>query len=238
MPERLLDQPIVLHNAAREVGVAAARRALSNAPFWALLLDGDEVPDGPRVRSWWTGPAGDRVRSNVRAAHKMANHWLFLHRRLVADELEDSVLLVHSDVLASREALTHPRERDGIYLWHLTSPLGMRDLRVERRVLGDDGQPLFWHFSWVRPSAGGGEGTSGDVDGEGDGGRAALKAKCANWGHRHDRDWAALIDEAFDGIAAGRWPQRDFVHGYGLRVLDADPEPLGARLDGPDEESA
>jgi hypothetical protein len=137
----------------------------------------------------------------------MANRWAFLHPRLVAEELEDSVLIVHSDALLNRDALLHPRERDGIYMWHLTSPLGMRDLRVERRVLDGDGEPMFTHFSWVR-----------DPGGE-DRGRSALKAKCANWGHRHDRDWDALIDQAFDAIESGRWQERDFVHGYKLRLM-------------------
>ena len=224
VPEAMLSAPIMLHNAAREAGVEAARRALGFAqPFWALLLDGDEVPDGPRTRAWWQGAAGAAVRADPRAAHKMANHWLFLHPRLVAEPLEDSVLLVHSDALVGRcrEALAHPRERDGIYMWHRESPLGFGgDMRVERLVQSDDGGgPLFWHFSWVRAPQ------PGDGD---DGGRAALKAKCANWGHRHDRDWAQLIDVAFDAIEAGRWPARDFVHGYPLRLLDASPALLGA----------
>lgn len=215
--ETLLSTPVALHNMAREIGVQTARQALGGTrAFWVLMLDGDEVPDGDRFKAWWTatkaeGGSGSAVRADPRAVHKMANHWLFLHPRLVADVLEDSVLLVHSDTLLSRDALSHPRERDGIYLWHLSSPLGFRDLRVERRVLGLDGKPLFWHFSWVRPGV------------DGDRGRAALKAKCANWGHRDDCDWAALIDSAFDAMAQGTWPTHDFVHGYPLRLLDALP---------------
>jgi hypothetical protein len=220
--ERMLPTPIALHNLAREAGVAAARKALSfSRPFWALLLDGDEVPDGPCVRRWWQGAGGDAVRADPRAVHKMANHWMFMHPRLVAEELEDSVLLVHSDALLNRDALAHPRERDGIYMWHLASPLGMNDMRVERRVLSDEGAVMFWHFSWVRES-----------NDDGDGGRSALKAKCANWGHRDDRPWADLIDAAFDEIEAGRWPERDFVHGYRLRLTDAAPGVLGAAAGG------
>ena len=154
------------------------------------------------------------MRGERTVVHKMANYWMFLHPRLLAEELEDSVMLVHSDMLLNAESLRHPRERDGVYIWHQTSPLGRSDLRVERMVLGDDGAPMFWHFSWVRGSLG--------LDGGrvGEGAREAVKAKCANWGHRNDKDWPALIDEAFDGIEAGRWPQRDFVHGYPLRLLD------------------
>ena len=220
--EALMRTPIVLHNIAREAGIKTARAALGGrAPFWALFLDGDEIPDGLRVRGWWKSSAGDKVRSDIRSVHKMANHWVFMHPRLVADPLEDSVLLVHSDALLNPESLRHPRERDGIYLWHLTSMEGWRDLKVERRVLPEDGKPLFWHYSWVRPSKIG-------TDGKPDGGRSALKAKVANWGHRHDAEWNALIDTAFDRIDAGQWPDRDFVHGYPLKLLDdLSTSPLG-----------
>ena len=225
--EPMLSEPIALHNLARQTGVAAARRALGFArPFWALLLDGDEVPDGPRFRDWWRGPGGERVRSDPIAAHKLANYWMFLHPQLLAETLEDSVLLVHSDVILNRDSLAHPRERDGIYLWHASSPLGRGQLRVERTVLGDDGSPMFWHFSWVR----GFLGLPPDGAG-GDGGRAALKAKCANWGHRNDRDWASLIDDAFDAIENGRWPTEDFVHGYPLRLLGSLPSVLNQCTD-------
>lgn len=217
--DTLMRTPIALHNIAREAGVKAARAALGGrTPFWALFLDGDEVPDGVRVREWWKSSAGAKIRTDPRVVHKMANHWMFLHPRLVAEPLEDSVFLVHSDALMNPESLRHPRERDGIYLWHLTSPEGWRDLRVERRVLPDDGKPLFWHFSWVRSSRPG-------KDGKPDGGRAALKAKVANWGHRDDSDWGALIDDAFDRIDAGLWPDRDFVHGYPLKLI-AENEPF------------
>ena len=214
--EVLMRTPIVLHNISREAGVKAARGALGGrTPFWTLFLDGDEIPEGSRVRDWWASPAGDRVRSDPRTVHKMANHWLFLHPRLVADKVEDSVLLVHSDALLNPESLKHPRERDGIYLWHLTSQDGWRDLKVERRVMPADGKPLCWHSSWVRPSKIG-------ADGRPDGGRAALKAKVANWGHKDDTEWSTMIDRAFDRIETGCWPDRDFVHGYTLRLLPID----------------
>ena len=210
----LAADPTTLHNLARRAGVETARRALSSAqPFWALLLDGDEVPDGAAVERWWRGDAGARIRRDPLVAHKLANVWLFMHPRLASTELEDSVLLVHSDALVHDEALQHPRERDGIYMWNQSSPLGLNGLRVERNVLSDENEPMFWHFSWVR-----------------EGGRDALKAKCANWGHAGERDWAALIDIAFDAAEAGRWPDRDFVHNRDLRLLDRLPPFLGKHL--------
>lgn len=220
VPTSSLATPVVLHNAAREAGVAAARRWGRHEPFWALMLDGDEVPDGPAMREWWRGAGGDEARrSGSATVRKMANHWAFLSPRLVSEHAEDSVLLVHSDLL-TLESLRQQRERDGIYLWHQTSPLGNRNVRVLRDVRGADGQPMFWHFSWVRLGADGSE--------DAETCRAALKAKVANWGHRDDCDWSARIDLAFDGLdlGAGRHPQHDFVHGHPLRLLDAVPRVL------------
>lgn len=231
-----LTDPVRLHNRAREAGVHAVRsRVPHGAPWWCLLLDGDEVPSGLAFAAWWRAHE-DGV--DARCVYKMANRWAFLHPRLVADQLEDSVMLVHSNVLLNPyvQPLNHPRERDGIYLAHLSgSPLGMPGLSVQRFVGRD--APMFWHFSWVRGdpewirSEAAAPGLPGDAStglphpgaGAGAGAadaRAALKLKVRNWGHRDDRDWDALIDAAFDALELGAWPTHDFVHGYPLRVLD------------------
>lgn len=187
-----LGEPIDLHNRARAVGVAAARAALGD-DAWVLLLDGDEVPDGPKFAAWWAASRGV-VRPDT--AYKLLNYWAFLHPRLVAEPLEDSVLLVHASQLTP-SALAHEYERDGI----LMERGGAGALRVQRRVGDMQGAPMFWHYSWVRGS------------------RAALHAKVSSWGHRHDRDWKRLVDDAYDALDRGEWPARDFVHGYALRVL-------------------
>lgn len=188
-----LSDPISLHNRAREVGVTAAREALG-ADAWVLLLDGDEVPDGPKFAAWWA-VSRDAVRPDT--AYKLLNYWAFLHPRLIAEPLEDSVLLVHASQLTP-SALAHEYERDGI----LMDRGGVGALVVQRRIGDMRGQPMFWHYSWVRGS------------------RAALHAKVNSWGHRHDRtDWNRLVDDAYDVLDRGEWPTRDFVHGYALRVL-------------------
>ncbi len=197
-----LGAPIQLHNRARQAGVRAAAEQLGEGAFWALLLDGDEVPDGPRVAAWWTANAA-RLQLRPDVAHKLLNHWLFLHPRLVAEPLEDSVLLVHASQLTPA-ALSHPYERDGI----LAERGAAAGLQVARRVGDAAGQPMFWHYSWVRE------------------GREALRAKVATWGHRSDRaDWGRLVDEAYDALDRGAWPTHDFVHGYRLRVLAPDEGP-------------
>jgi hypothetical protein len=242
VPLALLDTPVELHNMARKAGVEAARTCLrqrsgsggsgsgsgSGSEWWALLLDGDEVPDGPAMRAWWQGSDGVGVRTDV--IYKMANHWAFLHPRLVASVYEDSVVLVHSSVLLNPYCapLSHPRERDGIYLAHAASPLGTPDLALQRCVTsGETGKPMFWHFSWVRgdPAWLLLEATS-SLSSSSDGAREALKRKVRNWGHKGERDWPALIDAAFDALRIGVWPERDFVHGHALTVVPPGSSPL------------
>jgi hypothetical protein len=183
--------PVPLHNAAREAGVRRAREVLGD-DCWVLLLDGDEVPDGERMRAWWASES-----PTPRDAYKLLNYWMFLDPRMVAGEYEDSALLAHASQLTT-EALQHPRERDGIYM--VRGDL----VSVRRRVAGLDGAPLLWHFSWVRAD------------------RRSLHGKCVAWGHKDDRSWRTLIDDALDGLERGVVPERDFVHGYPLRLL---PEP-------------
>jgi hypothetical protein len=198
VPDSLLPHPIALHNNARIAGLAAARttietmspKTVKNAGFWALLLDGDEVPDGPAFTAWWhSSPALARD-----IPVKLANYWYFLDARLVSTTHEDSVLLVHSSLLTD-VAMEHPRERDGIVL--------CSGQQAMRNTMGMDGvTPMFHHYSWVRKD------------------RAALLLKVANWGHSGDRPWHAMLEHQMDEVDAGRWPDRDFVHGYTLHRLD------------------
>jgi hypothetical protein len=76
---------------------------------------------------------------------------------------------------------------------------------------------MVWHYSWVRGGA--------DEEDPKDS-REALKRKCAGWGHAADRDWAALIDEAFDQLERGKVPEREFVHGRRLVAVDPSASPL------------
>lgn len=213
-PRRGTEDPIALHNLARETGYRAAIDRLSGG-FWALFLDADEIPDGPRFSSWWRRFGGVLDPGSV---YKLSNVWAFLHPRLVSREVQDSVVLAHSSVLSNANALRHARERDGIYLWHQEQSDGRR-IGLERCVgtatlqleEATSPAPLFWHFSWVRgceldacPSR-----FREYVEGI----REGLKDKCRAWGHRGQRDWERLIDGSLDAIAfVGQWPERDFVH--------------------------
>lgn len=189
--DELLNTPVALHNSARIACMRMTRHVFGSGDFWVLLLDGDEVPDGDRMAAWWRGVTLEH------AAYKMANYWYFMSTRLRADALEDSVLLVHSSLLTD-QALSHPRERDGVLMHH-----GIEG-RTPRETLSLDGKPMFHHFSWVRAD------------------RRALYAKVRNWGHSRERPWGQLIDQFMDQIEAGKTPTHDFVHGYRLTVVEAD----------------
>jgi hypothetical protein len=236
--------PNALHNLARQAGVATARDRMGhNISFWTLFLDGDEVPDGDKFQSWKSRHLSSL---DVRSVYKLANYWAFLHPQLIASVHEDSVLLAHSSLL-TRGALSHPRERDGIYLWHWTSGVeGSRpDIHLVRDVTDDEtSSPMFWHFSWVRrfgstrltwPSLSslldGSESIKFDTEWSDwiEDTRIALKAKCAGWGHCGDREWNSAIDLCMHRIRTERrLPDRDFVHGHSLRLLPTIPVPLSA----------
>jgi hypothetical protein len=238
-----------LHNAARKAGYRRARSEYCGfaADFWVLFLDGDEVPDGDAVLDWWRHRAEFQP-LDVRTVYKLSNYWAFLHPQLVSETTEDSIMLAHSSVLHDG-VLSHPRERDGIYLWHWSTsdsgppaPLGASGLRLSRDIKSLAGVPMFWHFSWVRGiddlsavfcdraedmgSEWWRRWTEGS-DGK-SGARKAMLAKVERWGHLGDCDWAARINQTFDEInATGAWPTRDFVHNY--RLVWGGPPPIRAR---------
>jgi hypothetical protein len=189
-----LATPAVLHNESRKAGLRRAKETVGGDSFWALLLDGDEIPDGDMVAAWWRSDptAGGKSLATV---YKMANFWYFLHPCLVAERHEDSVMLVHSSLLTDG-ALSHPRERDGIVEYHGGGADVVRDVTD---VPG--GTPMFHHYSWVRAD------------------RRALFRKVANWGHSRDRPWSDMLRAALDELDAGNAPAHDFVHGYPLLRL-------------------
>lgn len=200
------------HNNARRVGVERAKELIFG-PFWALFLDADEVPNGKAVKKWIV-QFGSHLENKV--VYKLSNYWCFLHPTLISKEYEDSVVLAHSSLL-SWGALSHPRERDGLYLYYA----GQATVKLSRGIRGLDGLPMFLHLSWVRCKMGTGDPFENDlslmewVEGT----RHGLKAKVARWGHCKDTDWVCAIDSCLDNILAFRqWPSHDFVHGHKLMI--------------------
>eukprot|EP00798_Chlamydomonas_sp_ICE-L_P009859 gene9859-7749_t len=155
--------PYVLHNLARQTAFHEARSYTGYRPFWAFLLDADEVPDGDALRAWSSTHRDKIEHDGSNVMYKMGNYWAFMHPCLVSMLLQDSIVLVHSNVLGSPRALTHKRERDGIADAIISGGGGMV---VRRNVLSDgikggplpstlsscNGQAMFWHYSWVRTS--------------------------------------------------------------------------------------
>jgi hypothetical protein len=119
------------HNLARWTGIC---RCLND---WILLLDGDEVPDGAKVRRWL------HESRNPETIFKAANYWYFKHPENQATSLEDSVLLVHKRHL-TRSNVFGDMERDHICI------SASSGAKLERLVKDPNGDVMFHHFSWVR----------------------------------------------------------------------------------------
>jgi hypothetical protein len=195
-----LDNPVKLHNTARSAGVEHA-----------LAIHRTHYGSSPGGAGFWTlFLDGDELPEADAFAKwfvskqgdfgskvsKLANYWYFIHSTLVSNVFEDSILLAHSSTLTP-EALEHPRERDGIVACAGSS--------ANRGILSLSGRPMFHHYSWVR------------VDEE------ALLRKVANWGHKDDKPWGALIHECITNIKENDvWPRNDFVHGYNLHRIHAE----------------
>lgn len=203
VPDELLATPIVLHNRARMVARDMASLFLKDrggclSESWVILLDGDEVPcgGGAGLRNWWQATGSKLSSSNT---YKLCNRWFFLHPTLVSEQYEDSIVLVHGSQLTDH-AMTHVRERDGVCF---TVASASAEGGCVRDVLDLQNVPMFDHYSWVRGS------------------RDLLLAKVANWGHSKDsgRDWTGMVNHAYDEMEAGRFPDRDFVHGRKLSIV-------------------
>jgi hypothetical protein len=114
------------------------------------------------------------------SALRMACYWYFRSSQYRAGALEDTPLLVQKKVL-TYDALMHAEERAGTF--HSIEGEKMRFVSQEA--------PLFHHYSWVRS-------------------KEEMLRKVCTWGHRNEREWAALVEEEFSRPFSGK----DFVHGY------------------------
>jgi hypothetical protein len=148
-----------------------------------LFLDTDEVADGRRLAKWLK----ENDISHYTAL-KFANYWYFREPRYRAKKFEDSVVFVKRCVLRS-QLLLHEKERDACF-----------DLvpgPKKRSVTGDDGRPLFHHYSWVRTPE-------------------EMIRKVTTWSHREDRNWVDLVKKEFETPFKGT----DFIHGYEFETVE------------------
>ncbi|NBS71447.1 hypothetical protein EBT31_21430 [bacterium] len=148
---------------------------------WILFLDGDEIPDGLAFKQWLETTALLHG-----CSYKLANYWYFRDVTHQARQWEDSVILVSRTWFSKPDVgsyiLMQDNERDAIF----------QMLPGERNIVHPvTKRPMFHHFSWVRS-------------------KQAMLAKVQNWGHRDDKDWKRLIEDAWEKPFDGT----DFVHGY------------------------
>lgn len=153
---------------------------------WFLFIDGDEVPEGQRFLEWLK-----EVELNSMYIYKLANYWYFKHVVNQATTYEDSIVLVHKTYL-SENSIFHDDERDGI--------LKVSRAPQHRIVMGNDGQPMFHHFSWVRT-------------------RDGIVKKIKTWAHRDDIFKNANIESIVDYIYKND-DVNDCVHNYSYKKVE------------------
>lgn len=150
-----------------------------NGEDYVLFLDVDEIPDGNRVNDW--------IRKKLdKDYYYFMAYWYFRKPIYQAKTVEVTSLMFNNDILY-RDIFFSNKEREGMTF----------DNDGENRVFGEDGEPLFHHYSWVRT-------------------KDEMIKKVQSWGHNKDRDWEKLIEQEFTHTFNGT----DFVHGYSYNILD------------------
>ena len=128
------------------------------------------------------------------SAHRFAMFWHFREARFVALAQNDLSLLVKKEFLKP-DFLWDEDERMGLLL----------RLPGEKKtgVLGANGQPMIHHYTGVRT-------------------KEEFLKKCATWGHHWERNWEALIENAYSQEFSGT----DFIRHYHYREEEPLFDPL------------
>ena len=168
------------HNLARYTGVQALEKK-----DWVFIIDADEIPDGDAVKEWLKS-----VKLENDKCYKIATYWYFKSPTYQAQQLEDSILLIHYRYLTE----------DNIFAdWERDSLIQLSGCQLVRTVKGVDDNILWSHFSWVRP-------------------REALLHKIKNWGHASDIFKNVNAEQIVEYIYHSD-SVNDIVHGYRYNVV-------------------
>ncbi|OGN56691.1 MAG: hypothetical protein A3D96_06120 [Chlamydiae bacterium RIFCSPHIGHO2_12_FULL_44_59] len=129
-----------------------------------FFLDSDEIAEGGRVLSW--------LQSEVDIQYevmRLGSYYYALKPTLQAEHLVNLPFFVQRKRFFPL-ILFNGLERLGAYLSY-NGP-------KRESVLGEDGKPLFHHYSWVRTKS-----------------ECLLKGR--TWSHHKEQDWNRLVEEAF-----------------------------------------
>ena len=113
-------------------------------------------------------------------------YWYFRSAKYRAEQTEHCGLYINKSLITEKLMFTE-MER-----W---SYRGVKNIRYGSMMQTD--KPFIHHFSWTRT-------------------KEEMLKKVSAWGHRHDRDWAAQIEEEFSRDFNGT----DFVHNYSYNIVE------------------
>ncbi len=128
---------------------------------YILFLDVDEIADRLRFKEWLeTFPYRDYE------AIRFTHYFYFRDSSFRAKKWMRNPLMIRRDAL-DKELFLDVLERRGNFL-------SIQGDKIED-VGGNDGKPLFHHYSWVKP-------------------KEEMLKKVETWGHHRDKNWKPLID--------------------------------------------
>ena len=178
------------HSTARYIGFQMMERSDSG---YVLFIDVDEIADTKRMQEWLEKFPFDKY-NGIR----FTSYFYFRESIFRAEKLFKNGLMVRKDKVAP-ELLLDIHERRGVFV-SLPGP------KIDN-VGGLDGNPLFHHYSWVKP-------------------KHELLRKVKSWGHSHERDWESCINNEYSKNDFDSKSGKDSIWGFSYKQVSPLCDPL------------
>ena len=159
---------------------------------YVLFIDADEIAEGDRVKRWL-----DKRDYKHYDAIRFVSYFYFRSASQRAKKETRNALLVRKSAILP-ETLLDVHERRGTFM-------SIRGERLED-VRGDDGDPLFHHYSWVKT-------------------KSEAKRKVETWGHKNDRNWKDDIKREYSEIKSS-----EEIYNFVYEMVDPFCDPLAVSI--------
>lgn len=157
---------------------------------WIFVIDGDEIPNGNDVKEWYNEMHGYNYLQESKC-FKMACHWYFKDVIHQAEQIEDSILLIHGSKI-SEDTIFGDLERD--FLIYKSGCSLVRNVRNRKMV------PMWHHFSFVRT-------------------REGLRRKIECWAHANEGVFGCINKSEFIEQIYETDTVNDVVHNYTYKTV-------------------